>query len=190
MKLVRFTENGRTRIGKLVADKVVDLSDVEGVGDSMRRLMAELPQLRPALEAAEGPSYPLDAVRLEAPITDPQKFLGIGMNYREHAEEARAAGIKIPESQMWFNKQVSCINGPFDPVVAHEICEKLDYEVELGVVIGQRCRDVKAADARGVIGIPDRQRRVLARLAAQVAHLHPGQVLRHPRPARPLDHHG
>ena len=52
---------------------------------------------------------------------------------------------------MWFNKQVSCINGPYDPVHMPKVSDKLDYEAELGVVIGQRCRHVKAADARSVI---------------------------------------
>ncbi|MEF2070716.1 fumarylacetoacetate hydrolase family protein [Consotaella aegiceratis] len=151
MKLARFTEDCRTRIGKVVGDQMIDLSGVEGVGQSMRRLIADLPTLRPALEAANGPAYPLDAVRLELPIADPQKVLAIGMNYAKHAEEARAAGIPIPTSQMWFNKQVSCLTGPFDPVVKPEASEKVDYEIELGVVIGTRCRHVKAAEARSVI---------------------------------------
>ncbi|HWJ85655.1 MAG TPA: fumarylacetoacetate hydrolase family protein, partial [Cellulomonas sp.] len=88
---------------------------------------------------------------LEAPVDDPQKYLGIGMNYREHAEEARQAGIPIPTSQLWFNKQVSCIVGPYDDVVKPDISEQLDYEVELAVVIGQRCRHVAVEDARSVI---------------------------------------
>lgn len=151
MRLARFTANGTTAIGKVVGDRVVDLSGVEGVGPSMRQLIADLPRLRPALEAATGPSHALDAVDLEAPVNDPQKFLAIGMNYREHAEEARAAGIPIPTSQLWFNKQVSCLNAPFGPVVKPRASERVDYEIELGVVIGRRCRHVKAADARAVI---------------------------------------
>lgn len=151
MKLARFTEGGRTRIGKIVGDTVVDLSGIPGVGASMRQLLSDLGGLRPALEAASGLSFPLAAVTLEAPINDPQKFLGIGMNYRKHAEEARAAGIPIPTSQLWFNKQVSCINGPFDPVTKPSVSERMDYEVELGVVIGRRCRHVTKEDARSVI---------------------------------------
>ncbi|WP_413724038.1 fumarylacetoacetate hydrolase family protein [Sodalis sp. RH16] len=151
MKLARFTENGRTRIGKVDGEWVIDLSGIEGVGDSMRRLLTDLPRLRPALQKAQAPAFALSAVRLEAPVNDPQKFLGIGMNYRKHAEEARLAGIPIPESQLWFNKQVSCINGPFDPVVKPGASDKVDYEIELGVVIGRRCRHVKAGDAAAVI---------------------------------------
>ena len=118
---------------------------------SMRQLLTDLPALRASLDAANEPLFLLKAVKLEAPVNDPQKFLGIGMNYKAHAEEARAAGIQIPSSQMWFNKQVSCLNGPYDPIEAPNAVEKLDYEIELGVVIGRRCRRVKASDARAVI---------------------------------------
>ncbi|RWR32453.1 FAA hydrolase family protein [Sinirhodobacter populi] len=151
MKIARFTESGRTRIGKVVGESIVDLTPVVGEGASMRRVIADLAALRPALEAFDGPAYALDAVRLEVPVPDPQKFLAIGMNYAKHAEEARQAGIPIPSSQMWFNKQVSCLNAPFDPVVKPDASDKMDYEVELGVVIGKRCRHVAREDARGVI---------------------------------------
>lgn len=151
MKIVRFTESGRTRIGKLSGDRVIDLSGVAGVTDSMRHMLSVLGTLRPALEAVSAPAYPLDQVRLETPINDPQKYLAIGLNYKAHAEEARAAGIPIPTSQLWFNKQVSCLTGPYDPIIYPNVVEQLDYEIELGVVIGQRCRNVKAQDARAVI---------------------------------------
>jgi 2-keto-4-pentenoate hydratase/2-oxohepta-3-ene-1,7-dioic acid hydratase in catechol pathway len=151
MKLCRFTHNGKTRIGKVEGEVVVDLSAVPGVGESMRALLAALPQIAPALAAARGQTYPLADVRLEAPIADPQKYLAIGMNYRAHAEEARAAGIPIPTSQLWFNKQVSCINGPFDPIELPKASDKLDYEAELAVVIGKRCHDVSESDALSVV---------------------------------------
>lgn len=151
MKLVRYTHQGRTRLGKVVGSTVVDLSEVAGIEHSMRQLLNDLPALRARLEQASGPAVALEDVHLEAPIIDPQKFLGIGMNYRKHAEEARQAGIAIPSSQLWFNKQVSCINGPFDPVVKPRLSEQMDYEIELGVVIGRRCRHVRASEAQGVI---------------------------------------
>ncbi|MCB2044477.1 MAG: fumarylacetoacetate hydrolase family protein [Rhodoferax sp.] len=73
------------------------------------------------------------------------------MNYAKHAEDARRAGVQVPDTQVWFNKQVSCINGPFDPVHMPRVSDKLDYEAELGVAIGRRCRHVSAKDARSVI---------------------------------------
>ncbi|MDU4420559.1 fumarylacetoacetate hydrolase family protein [Raoultella planticola] len=151
MKLVRYTHHGRTRLGKVVDSTVIDLSEITGIDHSMRQLLNDLPALRERLERVAGPAIALEEVRLEAPIHDPQKFLGIGMNYRQHAEEARRAGIAIPSSQMWFNKQVSCISGPFDPVVKPRISEQMDYEIELGVVIGRRCRHVCVGDAPAVI---------------------------------------
>lgn len=151
MKLARFTHNGSTRIGKIIGDQVIDLSGVSGVTGSMRLLLGKLPTLRPALEACNAPAFPLSEVVLEAPINDPQKYLAIGMNYQAHADEAAAAGIPIPTSQLWFNKQVSCINGPYADVDLPKASEKLDYEAELGVVIGKRCRHVSREDARSVI---------------------------------------
>ncbi|MFN4000696.1 fumarylacetoacetate hydrolase family protein [Microcella sp.] len=152
MRLARFhigTEPAR--IGRVDGDTVVDVSAVPGVGSSLRALLPALVDLEPAIAAADGPRFDLHAVRLLPPIDDPQKYLGIGMNYREHAEEARAAGITIPENQFWFNKQVSCITGPFDPIIKPEISDQLDYEIELGVVIGRRCRHVAVEQARSVI---------------------------------------
>lgn len=156
MKLTRFhTGDGAIRLGRVDVDgdggTVTDLSRVPGAGASLRRLLPELPGMREAILAAEGETFALDDVTLAAPIDDPQKYLGIGMNYKEHAEEARAAGIPIPTHQMWFNKQVSCITGPFDPIVKPAVSDELDYEVELAVVIGTRCRHVAVEDARSVI---------------------------------------
>ncbi len=151
MKLARFTENGSTRIGKIVNDHVIDLSAIRGVGSSMRQLLADLSDLRPALEASQEPRFALSSVRLEAPLPDAQKYLAIGMNYTAHCKEAADAGYPIPSSQFWFNKQVSSITGPYDPIEMPKVSDQLDYEVELGVVIGKRCRHVSTADARAVI---------------------------------------
>lgn len=151
MKLCRYRIESETRIGKVVGDDVIDLSGVKGVGSSMRKLIEDLPVLRPALEAASEPRHPLATVRLEAPITDPQKFLAIGMNYKAHAAEAEALGVPVPGSQAWFNKQVSCITGPYDPVELPKASEKVDYEGELAYVIGKRCHDVGEEDALSVV---------------------------------------
>lgn len=152
MRLARYrAADGSVRLARVDQHGLVDISDVAGVGTSLRGLLADLDSLRPAILAASGPAIPLDDVVLEAPIDDPQKFLGIGMNYREHAEEARAAGIPIPTSQLWFNKQVSCINRPQGDIERPRVSEALDYEIELGVVIGKQCRHVSVEEARSVI---------------------------------------
>jgi 2-keto-4-pentenoate hydratase/2-oxohepta-3-ene-1,7-dioic acid hydratase in catechol pathway len=151
MKLCRYVHEGRIRLGKMEGDCIVDLSAVLGEDASMRKALEKLPQLRAELTALRGPSVAIEEATLLAPIDDPRKFLAIGMNYRAHAEEAAAAGIAIPKSQLWFNKQVSCINGPFGAIELPKVSDKLDYEAELAVVIGVRCHDVKEADALGVV---------------------------------------
>lgn len=155
MKLVTYSVRGVTSIGKVVGNRVVDLP----AGDAtLPRTLRELLQAGPAaLERAQAvdpnraPGWPLADVRLEAPIPDPQKFLAIGMNYQKHKQEAIDAGMQVPDTQIWFNKQVSCVNGPFDPVHLPRASDKLDYEAELGVVIGRRCRHVSVADAASVV---------------------------------------
>jgi 2,4-diketo-3-deoxy-L-fuconate hydrolase len=72
------------------------------------------------------------------------KFMGIGLNYAEHAEEQ---GANIPKEPVLFMKATSSINGPFDNVVLPRGSEHTDWEVELGVVIGSRAKYVSEADA-------------------------------------------
>lgn len=152
MKIARFrVAGGLVRLGRVDGDTLTDISDVPGVGTSLRAILPQLAALAAAIEAADGATHALADVVLEAPVDDPQKYLGIGMNYAAHAEEARQAGIPIPSSQMWFNKQVSCVVGPHADVHKPRVSDALDYEVELGVVIGQQCRHVAVEDARSVI---------------------------------------
>jgi 2-keto-4-pentenoate hydratase/2-oxohepta-3-ene-1,7-dioic acid hydratase in catechol pathway len=155
MKLVTFSCRGHLSIGKIVGDQVVDLpaSDTN-IPTTMRAFLeggAAMMQRARDVSADKCPTWPLADVRLEAPVPNPSKFLAIGMNYAKHAAEARQLGVQVPDTQVWFNKQVSCVNGPFDPVHMPKVSDNLDYEAELGVVIGKRCRHVSAADARSVI---------------------------------------
>jgi 2-keto-4-pentenoate hydratase/2-oxohepta-3-ene-1,7-dioic acid hydratase in catechol pathway len=157
MKLVTFSHQGRMAIGKIEGRQVVDLPASEpSLPGTMRELIAAGPRalaLARAVEAEFAVTIPLADVQLLAPVPDPSKYLAIGMNYSKHVAEAVRAGIKVPDTQVWFNKQVSCINAPYG--VVHmpppQVSDKLDYEVELCVVIGKRCRHVKAADAKSVI---------------------------------------
>lgn len=151
MRIARFrVGDGAPRLGRIDGDTVTDITEAAG-GASLRAIVSELSARGPALAAADGPSHALDGVTLLNPIDDPQKVLAIGMNYREHAEEAALAGIPTPTSPLWFNKQVSSLNDPFGDIVKPAESDALDYEVELGVVIGARCRRVRRDEARGVI---------------------------------------
>ena len=150
MKLGRFKAGNDTHLCKIDGNSVVDLTEA-GYGTSMRVLLERLEETRADIETLNTIQIPLPSVKLAAPIDDPQKFLALGMNYKEHADKARAAGITVPDSQLWFNKQVSCINGPYAPIDLPKVSDKLDFEAELAIVIGKRSRHVAPADARSVI---------------------------------------
>jgi 2-keto-4-pentenoate hydratase/2-oxohepta-3-ene-1,7-dioic acid hydratase in catechol pathway len=94
----------------------------------------------------KGGRLPLDQVTLLAPVPRPSKFLALGANYTKHLEEfAKShprAAIPSTKHQHWFNKQVSCIIGPYDSMHLPRCSADLDYEGELGIVIGTRCRHV------------------------------------------------
>jgi 2-keto-4-pentenoate hydratase/2-oxohepta-3-ene-1,7-dioic acid hydratase in catechol pathway len=156
MKLARYTHDGRTRIGVVAGLQVIDLQRLlPSAPATIREVLAAGRPLREAIAGAlmDAPQgLPLDSVRLEAPVPDAQKYMAIGMNYHDHAEESAKAGITVPKNQLWFNKQVSCITGPYDPIYKPRVSEKMDYEAEMGVVIGKRCRYVSVEDARSVVG--------------------------------------
>lgn len=156
MKLVTYTVDGITSIGKLVDGQVIDLSDafpgspqtILAVVQGGSEMLAKLDQVR----ASDGArSHALADVVLEAPLSNPQKYLAIGLNYQDHVDEIIKRGGKAPEHQLWFNKQVSCITGPYHPIHLPKVSNALDYEGELGVVIGKRCRHVSEADALDMI---------------------------------------
>jgi len=156
MPLVHFSHDGRAGLGKLFGDHVVDLASVAPrLPGTVTEFLAAGDAALEAFHRVEdkaAAAIALADVRLLPPVPHPEKYLGIGMNYRDHAAEAAKAGVATPPFQVWFNKQVSCITGPFDDVVKPNVSEKLDYEAELAVVIGRRCRHVSVEDARSVIG--------------------------------------
>lgn len=148
MKLATFTYEGRTRAGVVIGDEIADLS-AAGLCCTMLELLARGDAAEAARAAAEkSPRITLSAVRLEAPIARPPKILAVGLNYRAHAEEG---GRPIPVVPVIFNKQSTSAGGPFDVVHRPMESVQLDYEGELAIVIGKRCRRVPAAKARSVI---------------------------------------
>jgi 2-keto-4-pentenoate hydratase/2-oxohepta-3-ene-1,7-dioic acid hydratase in catechol pathway len=89
----------------------------------------------------------LEEIRLLAPVL-PRKYLGIGLNYADHIAES---GMQAPEFPVFFNKQITCVVGPDDEVHMPRVSNLLDYEGELAVVIGTRCRHVPEDRAHDVI---------------------------------------
>jgi 2-keto-4-pentenoate hydratase/2-oxohepta-3-ene-1,7-dioic acid hydratase in catechol pathway len=152
MKLVTFTHNGSTRIGAAHEDSIIDFS--VAAPDLPRDMIAFLTADAPALEAARKAiasgrgRIAMSAVQLEAPVPLPPEFLAIGLNYADHVAET---GQKTPEFPIIFNKQSSCTNPPFAPIHMPRASTALDYEGELGFVIGKRCRHVPRDRAHEVI---------------------------------------
>ena len=155
MKLVRYLRDGAPYVGVVAGDGVISLAGLETPFTEVRQIAAagqdELDRLRDRVEHAT-PDLALAALDLLAPIERPGKYLAIGMNYREHAKEAAKLGVAASKEQVWFNKQTTCIVGPY-AAIDPGVTEKLDYETELGVVIGAPAKGVPVADApRHVFG--------------------------------------
>jgi 2-keto-4-pentenoate hydratase/2-oxohepta-3-ene-1,7-dioic acid hydratase in catechol pathway len=164
MKLVRFSTNGQTpRLGVLQGDHIADLQ--ASVAASLtRRGVTRAAELAAALVPTStraflegGPlveetlagikewvTVPANAARLHAPITDPNKFICIGLNYRDHAEEANQP---IPKEPPIFAKWSNAILDPNEPILRPRGSNQLDWEVELGVVIGKTARFVSKEKA-------------------------------------------
>ncbi len=151
MKLATFTERGRTRIGVVEFDRIADVcaADPALPADMTDYLLAReetAARLSRALSAA--PRLPLAEVTLEAPVQRPGKFLAVGLNFADHIAEV---GASTPEFPSTFAKTASCINRPYGDVHRPRISDSLDYEGELGVVIGRRCRHVPRERALEVV---------------------------------------
>ena len=151
MRLISFTESSNTRIGLLQGEHIIDLSQVAPSlpNDMLSFLEAGDGAMLQAAKytSASGHYSALDVV-IEAPLARPPKILAIGLNYRAHAEESN---MDIPKHPMVFTKQATSANGPYAPIHSPPETQMLDYEGELGVVIGKRCRRVSKQDANRVI---------------------------------------
>jgi 2-keto-4-pentenoate hydratase/2-oxohepta-3-ene-1,7-dioic acid hydratase in catechol pathway len=155
MRLLRYEHHGLVHLGALKGDGIISLDDLKDRFPTVQSIAAGGSQaLRDvaAYVSTATPTVQLSSVRLLAPIERPGKYLAIGMNYRKHVAEAERLGVAPPTAQLWFNKQTSCMAGPFDKIEPG-VTEKLDYEVELGVVIGLPAKGAKEADShRHVFG--------------------------------------
>ncbi|HEV3115389.1 MAG TPA: fumarylacetoacetate hydrolase family protein [Candidatus Binataceae bacterium] len=151
MKIATFTHAASTRIGIVTGDSIVDLAAAapELPRDMIAFLAAGAPAMERARQAAGGAKgLPLAEVKLEAPISRPPEFLAIGLNYADHIAESKT---KPPDFPVFFNKQSTCVTGPYDAIHLPRISKLLDYEGELGFVIGRRCRHVPRDRAHEVI---------------------------------------
>ncbi len=148
MKLTTFIHNNLTKMGAAVGDHIVDGSCIaNNMIDFLAGGEAALSAMRNLIDS-ERQRIQLTDVILLAPIPRPGKFLGIGLNYADHIGET---GREKPEHPMFFTKQSTCVIGPGQAIHCPAISDKVDYEGELGVVIGKRCKQVPAEKAHEVI---------------------------------------
>ncbi len=142
MKLAAYIDDGERHLGLVVGDGLIDLDRYvpDALGD-MAALIEDFAALRPALEEAARaqPDRPLSNVKLTRPIARPGKILAIGLNYLDHIEETKAEKPAFPT---FFAKMPTAANGPFDPIELPAVSSMLDYEAELVIVIGRRCRNL------------------------------------------------
>jgi acylpyruvate hydrolase len=164
MKLVRYSINGQPpRLGALQGERIVDLQAslattlVKRGVTRAQEIAAALvpPSAREFLEGGvatqealatvtEWVTVPKAAARLHAPIADPAKFICIGLNYKDHAEEA---GLQPPKEPPIFPKWNTAILDPGEPILRPRGEKTLDWEVELGVVIGKTARYIPREQA-------------------------------------------
>lgn len=143
MKLVTFAADGNIRHGILQDDQTV--AEL-GAGDLLS-LIESGGQAKPA-----GTTRPLSQVKLMAPLRRPPKLLALAANYQDHITESGAP--RVDKSRIvpkLFLKPSSAILGPDEPLRLPTVSQTTDWELELAVVIGKRCREVAVADALDVV---------------------------------------
>ncbi len=152
MKLLTFTVEGKTRPGALKGERVVDLAAAGlpagpygGLIEIARGGDAMLDRARKALDDPLAKSYALSDVKVAAPIRRPGKVLAVGLNYIDHCKEAN---LPVPPEPVLFTKWSTSVCGPFDDLTWPAfLTGEVDYEVELGVVIGKTAFNVSEKDA-------------------------------------------
>jgi len=145
MQFVRYTAESSPQWGVRHDDRIMPLSGLRE--DVTYRKLADtgfLNIVEDAVAAAEDHSIPVENVRLLAPVPRPGKIICVGLNYHDHAEEQNK---KIPTSPLLFSKATTAVINPGDPIIYPTEISELDYEVELGVVIGRTAKNVSLENA-------------------------------------------
>lgn len=146
MKLVTFvTGGGGLRPGVLDGDSVINLTaSASDLPNSVRGILAANALGRVYEIAQSSSAVRVKDFQLAAPIADPQKIIGVGLNYRDHAIET---GMEIPSEPIVFAKFPSSLIGPGAEIRLPRVSSQVDYEAELVVVIGRRAKDVSETES-------------------------------------------
>lgn len=147
MKLITYDQNGAARTGVVVKEDA--FVDVSAAGDVFKLLTDAAARKQAAQIAAQGQPVALSGVRLYAPIA-PRNFICIGLNYMDHCRET---GSPVPTRPVIFAKFSSALSNPGDTITWYaDTTKEVDYEAELGVIIGKPCRRVSQAEALSYVG--------------------------------------
>src|SRR5579885_4472 len=146
LQLISFEHAGAARLGALLgSSRVVDLNACDAtLPRDMRSLLEAGPTALHAVRrivqgARDLVTLPFDAIRVLAPIRNPEKIICIGLNYVDHAQESN---VPLPTEPVMFSKFASAIINPGDNIVLPRISKQVDYEAELVVVIGTAGRNI------------------------------------------------
>jgi 2-keto-4-pentenoate hydratase/2-oxohepta-3-ene-1,7-dioic acid hydratase in catechol pathway len=142
LKLVTFATQGGTQVGLLDGTSIIP---IPGATDMVALLRQSLSSQITSLTPSEGRNIlPVDRTRLLAPIPHPPKIIGVGLNYRDHAQET---GQPLPKAPILFSKASTAVIGPRQAILIPKASQQVDYEVELGVVIGVGGRSISEEEA-------------------------------------------
>ena len=144
MRLVTLRrEDGTTRAGRVEDGEIVELP-FEDVG----ALLSHHPEWERVAAEERGPTHDLAQADLAQPILFPPKIVGVGLNYVSHIQEM---GNETPKHPILFAKYARALTGPRDPIVLPRVSDKVDWEVELAIVIGQPARHVQPHEVTRVV---------------------------------------
>src|SRR5712691_6221438 len=154
MRLITFRVDGGSRLGVVRDhDEVVELSEPA----DMRSLIAAgeegLAAARAALSSSRAKAHRLADVELRSPLPDPTgNVIAVGRNYQKHAEETAVMEGREPSPPTIFTKAITSLTEPYaDIAIDPDVSDRIDWEVELGVVIGRKGANIKRAEARGFV---------------------------------------
>jgi acylpyruvate hydrolase len=160
MKIVSYRERGAWRAGIMCDRYLADVASLDPASrdafSTVRALVCAgqaaidqtLHLARRVFSSGIGLLIPVERVEIGPPVPDPDKIICLGLNYPEHATELR---FDVPPVPPFFAKFRNALTGPAGPIILPRVSTQIDYEGELAVVIGRRCKEAPESDALGFV---------------------------------------
>ena len=152
MKIASFIENNDIEIGIVDNSFLIPIKKIDpSLNFDMISLIENWNKISKKINSNITNSeykIPISNLKLHKPIDKPSKIFAMGLNYLDHMKEV---GIKKPNRQLWFSKQVNTLSGPFDTILLPKVSKQVDYEVELVAIIGKKGKHIKYENAHNYI---------------------------------------